>query len=75
VVIVRADNSKGEFSQVFQSSLAQRGIQFEPSPSYKHSLNRVIKRYIAIINDITRSIIYHLKPPESFWDYATEYAT
>ena len=30
---------------------------------------------MAIINDITRSIIYHSKPPESFWDYATEYAT
>jgi hypothetical protein len=75
VIVVRADNGKGEFGQEFQNDLIQKGKQFEPSPPYKHSLNGVIERHIAIINDTTRSLIYHAKLPEAFWDYATEYAT
>ena len=36
---------------------------FEPSPAFKHSLNRVIKRAIGIIIEIIRTIIYQAKMP------------
>jgi len=60
---VRADNGSREFRATFQDSLAEDRVQFEPSPAFKHSLNRVIKQAIRIITEIARTIIYQAKMP------------
>ena len=62
-VYVRADNGSGEFGATFQDSLAKDGVQFEPSPPFKHSLNGVIERAIGIITEIARTIMYQAKMP------------
>jgi uroporphyrinogen-III synthase len=58
IVFVRSDNDRGEFGAMFQKALLQEGVQFEPSPPYKHSLDSVIKRAIGKINAIIRSLLY-----------------
>jgi hypothetical protein len=60
-IYFRADNSTGEFGYTFQESLIINGVQFEPSFTYKHSLNGVIERAIGIIAVIARSIMYEAK--------------
>jgi hypothetical protein len=74
VVFVRADNGKGEFSQTFQDHLKENGIQFEPSPAYKHSLNGVIERAMQDVNKLIRTLLYQAKLPETWWDYAATHA-
>jgi hypothetical protein len=46
--MVRADNIKGEFGSKFQNKYKEDGIQFEPCPIYKHSLNGVSERAVYI---------------------------
>ena len=46
VIFVRSDNGKGEFGLMFQDHLSQEGMQFEPCPLYKHSMNGVVERMI-----------------------------
>ena len=54
--------------------MAKDGVQFEPSPAFKHSLNGVIKRAIGIITEIARTIMYQAKMPYQLWDYLVEHA-
>ena len=44
--MVKADNAKGEFGSEFQNKCKEDGIQFEPCPAYKHSLNGVSERAV-----------------------------
>jgi hypothetical protein len=60
-IYFKANNSTGEFGYTFQESLIINNIQFEPSLTYKHSLNRVIEQAISIIVVIARLIIYKAK--------------
>jgi uroporphyrinogen-III synthase len=46
VVMVRADNIKGEVGSKFQNKYKEDGIQFEPCPVYKHSLNGISERAV-----------------------------
>jgi hypothetical protein len=73
-IYFKANNSTGEFGYTFQESLIINSIQFEPSPAYKHLLNRVIERAISIIAVIARSIIYEAKLLYQMWDYAVKHA-
>jgi Reverse transcriptase (RNA-dependent DNA polymerase)/GAG-pre-integrase domain len=73
-VFVRSDNGKGEFGAMFQDLLTQKGIQFEPSPSYEHALNGVIERAMGKVNAKILSTLFHSKLPNIFWDYAVEHA-
>jgi hypothetical protein len=50
VVMVRADNTKGEFGFEFQNKCKEDGIQFELCLVYKHSLNGVSERAVYITN-------------------------
>lgn len=74
VALVRSDNGRSEFGSEFQAYLKEKGIIFEPSPPYKHSLNGVVERAMAEVNKIARCLIYEAKTPELFWCYATEHA-
>jgi hypothetical protein len=74
VVFVRADNGKGEFGIEFQTHLKNEGIQFEPSPPYKHSMNGVIERAMAEINKKIISMLYEAKAGYTLWCFAAEYA-
>ena len=74
IVLLRADNGKSEFGKELQEELKIRGIQLEPSPPYKHSLNGVVERAMQTINKTVRSIIYEGKLPIEIWEFATEYA-
>jgi hypothetical protein len=50
VIMVKADNIKGEFGSKFQNKCKKDGIQFEPCPVYKHSLNGISKRAVYTTN-------------------------
>ena len=50
------------------------GIQFEPSPPYKHSMNGVAEKAMELVNRRARSMIFQAKLPEDLWDYAVEHA-
>jgi hypothetical protein len=73
-IYFKANNGTGKFGYTFQESLIIDSVQFELSPAYKHSLNRVIERAIGIIAVIARSIMYEAKLPYQMWDYAVEHA-
>lgn len=66
VALVRSDNGPSEFGSKFQDYLKEKGINFEPSPPYKHSLNGVVERAMAEVNKVARCLIYEAKAPESF---------
>ena len=61
VVFVRCDNRKGEFGAEFQSYLYEEGIQIEPCPVYKYSMNGVVERIIGLIDKLVRSMLYQAK--------------
>ena len=74
VVFVRADNARGEFGIEFQAYLKEDGIQFEPSPAYKHSMNGVVERAMAEINEKITSMLYEAKASYTLWCFAAEHA-
>ena len=74
VIFIRYDNRKGEFGAEFQSYLQEEGIQIEPCPAYKHSMNGVAERIIGLIDKLVRSILYQAKASHRLWDYTTEHA-
>ena len=74
IIFVRSDNGTGEFGTMYQEALLQEGIQFEPSPPYKHSLNGVIERAMGKINAVIRSLLYQAKLHHLMWDYAVKHA-
>ena len=59
VVIVRADNNKGEFGFKFQTIYNKDGIIFKPYPTYKHSINRVSERHLYTTNYKARSLLFN----------------
>ena len=59
VVMVRADNGKGEFGPEFQSMCNKDSIIFEPYLIYKHSINRVNKRHLYITNCKARLLLFN----------------
>ena len=59
VVIIRANNNKGEFGLKFQSIYNKDGIIFKPCPIYKHSINRVNKRHLYITNYKARLLLFN----------------
>lgn len=74
IIHIRADNGKSEFGTGFQSYRKEVGIQLEPSPPYKHSLNGVVERWMGSTETIARSILYEAHLPHQLWDYAIEHA-
>ena len=74
VVYWRTDNGKGEFGNAFMRWLQELGIQSEPSPPYKQSLNGVSEHWIYQLSKIVRSMLYDAKQPDSLWCYAVEHA-
>ncbi|KAI0992685.1 hypothetical protein K3495_g15500, partial [Podosphaera aphanis] len=74
IVLIRADNGKSEFGTSFQSYCKEVGIQFEPSPPYKHSMNGVVERWIGSTETIARSMLYEAGLPHQLWDYAIEHS-
>ena len=67
IAFIREDNGKGEFGQEFKNYLRELGIQIEPSPPYKHSLNGVIERAIGTISRKARSMLYKAKLSQEYW--------
>ncbi|KAI1005346.1 hypothetical protein K3495_g2868 [Podosphaera aphanis] len=74
ITLIRADNGKSEFGTAFQSYCKEIGIQLEPSPPYKHSMNGVAERWMGITAVIARSTLYEAQLPHQLWDYAIEHA-
>jgi hypothetical protein len=74
VVFFRSDNGKGEFGLPLQGELKAIGIQFEPSPPYKHSMNGVIERMMGTLAVKMRSMIFESRMDEKIWDYAAEHS-
>jgi hypothetical protein len=70
VTSVRADNGKGEFGMAFQNTLGTKGINFEPCPLYKHSMNGVVERAIYTTDCKTRSLLFEGNLSGEFWCYA-----
>jgi hypothetical protein len=61
IVMVRADNAKGEFGPKFQNRCKEDEMQFKPYPVYKHSLNGVSKRAIYTTDYKIRSLFFNSK--------------
>lgn len=74
VVYMRADNGKSEFGIEFQEVLRENGIQFEPCPEYKHSLNGVAEKTIDLLNILVRTMLFDAQMAYRMWDFAIEHA-
>ena len=74
VVMVRADNAKGEFGPEFQNRCKEDGMQFEPCPAYKHSLNGVSERAVYTTDCKIRSLLFDSKLLIDLWCLAAEHA-
>ena len=66
VVIIRANNGKGEFSSKFQSIYNKDSIIFEPCPIYKHSINRVSERHLYTTNCKARLLLFNANLSKDF---------
>ena len=66
VIIIRANNSKGEFGPKFQSIYNKDCIIFKPYPTYKHSKNGVSKRHLYITNYKARLLLFNINLPKDF---------
>jgi hypothetical protein len=71
--MVRADNIKGEFGSKFQNKYKEDGIQFEPCPIYKHSLNGVSERAVYITDYKIRLLLFDSKLLIDLWCLAAEH--
>ncbi|KAI0993135.1 hypothetical protein K3495_g15049, partial [Podosphaera aphanis] len=74
LVYFRADNGKSEFGSEITDMLSEKGVQFEPCPPYKHSMNGVAERAIGIIATYARSMLFEAHLSHHFWDHAVEHA-
>ncbi|KAI0995703.1 hypothetical protein K3495_g12479 [Podosphaera aphanis] len=59
VAFFRADNGSGEFGQLWKDWCRQSGIEVQPSPRYKHSLNGVAEQAIGHLFQLAKSMIFH----------------
>ncbi|KAI0996262.1 hypothetical protein K3495_g11916 [Podosphaera aphanis] len=74
-VFFTADNGTGEFGQAWKDWCRSLGIEVQPSPSYKHSLNGVAERAIGFLIQLAKSMIFHAQLDwKSYWCYAIEHA-
>ncbi|KAI1004982.1 hypothetical protein K3495_g3242 [Podosphaera aphanis] len=74
-VFFTADNGTGEFGQAWKNWCRSLGIEVQPSPSYKHSLNGVAERAIGFLIQLVKSMIFHAQLDwKSYWCYAIEHA-
>ena len=74
IVYFRVDNGRGEFGTEFKERMRILGIQVEPSPPYKHSLNGVVERMMGSVTVKARSMLQQAKLDTEFWCYAIEHA-
>jgi hypothetical protein len=74
VIIIRADNDRGEFRPEFQRRYKEKGMQFKPCPPYKHSMNRVSKQAIYTVDYKIRSLLFDAGLSVEFWCLALEHA-
>jgi hypothetical protein len=73
VVMVKADNIKGEFGSKFQNKCKEDRIQFEPCPIYKHSLNGVSEQAIYTTDYKIRSLLFDSKLLIDLWCLAAKH--
>jgi hypothetical protein len=73
IVIIRANNSRGEFRPEFQRQYKEKGMQFEPCPLYKHSINGVSEQAIYIVDYKIRLLLFNIGLLIEFWCLALEY--
>jgi hypothetical protein len=67
----RSDNGSGEYSNsVFLGLLGEKGITFEPSPSYTQHKNGAAERMIRTLNTKARSMMWDANVPTKFWPEA-----
>ena len=59
IVIVRADNDKGEFGLEFIWRYNEDSIVFEPCLIYKHFINKVSERHIYTTDYKARSLLFN----------------
>ena len=59
VVFITADNGTGEFGQAWKDWCKSLGVEVQPSPPYKHSLNGVAERAIGYLVQLAKSMIFH----------------
>ncbi|KAI0992493.1 hypothetical protein K3495_g15692, partial [Podosphaera aphanis] len=75
VVFFTADNGSGEFGQLWKDWCRNLGIEVQPSPRYKHSLNGVAERAIGFLVQLAKSMIFHAQLNWKIcWCYAIEHA-
>ncbi|PQE14238.1 Gag-Pol poly protein [Rutstroemia sp. NJR-2017a BVV2] len=73
VTIFRADNSTREFGTQFQEELKKKGIQFEPSPLGKHSLNSIAEKKIYDISSRVRKLLDQAGISTKYWEVAIKH--
>ncbi|ESZ89916.1 Gag-Pol polyprotein [Sclerotinia borealis F-4128] len=73
VTIIRTDNGRSEFGIAFQNKLKKLGIQFEPSPSGKYSINGVAEKHIQDISARSKSLLNQAGMLEDQWELTTRY--
>jgi hypothetical protein len=54
--------------------MKMEGVQVEPCPAYKHSMNGVVERAMYTIDCKIRSMIYQAKLPKELWCLVVEHA-
>ncbi|KAI0992753.1 hypothetical protein K3495_g15432, partial [Podosphaera aphanis] len=70
-----ADNGSGEFGQQWKDWCKELGIETQPSPPYKHSLNGVAERAIGYLVQLAKSMIFHAQLDwKYYWCYAIQHA-
>ncbi|RKF56399.1 hypothetical protein OnM2_081035 [Erysiphe neolycopersici] len=75
VAFFTADNGSGEFGQLWKDWCRNLGIEVQPSPRYKHSLNGVAERAIGFLVQLAKSMIFHAQLNwKTCWGFAIEHA-
>lgn len=74
IAFFRVDNGRGEFGSEFKETMRALGVQVEPSPPYKHSLNGVVERLMGTVAVRARSMLYQAGLSTDFWCLAVEHA-
>ncbi|KAI1003302.1 hypothetical protein K3495_g4899 [Podosphaera aphanis] len=70
-----ADNGSGEYGQQWKEWCKELGIETQPSPPYKHSLNGVAERAIGYLVQLARSMIFHAQLDwKYYWCHAIQHA-
>ncbi|KAI0996590.1 hypothetical protein K3495_g11592, partial [Podosphaera aphanis] len=74
-IVAHSDNGSGEFGQQWKEWCKELGIETQPSPPYKHSLNGVAERANGYLVQLAKSMIFHAQLDWKFyWCYAIQHA-